>query len=242
MRAREIDDGLGIVELPEFWRRTFLHPYLKGRGFTADDYEFFPVGTTRGLNFRYDDYVIFPVIDSGDTVGYVARHLWPKAEIDAYNRRAKFTGDYAIRRFRNSTQNDFVKLLYNYDAVHEDSTETVVLCEGIFDVVALTQARPIRVGARGRRSHLRKENIAGPDLQAFQTKGVRNVVVGYDGDAVDATKKTAEELSRYFEVLVADIPDPKKDWEDLSPQEIYDIFAYRLKTPVEYKINKIQQL
>lgn len=77
--------------------------YLKGRGFTFDDYEFFPVGTTRGLNFRYDDYVIFLVIDSGDTVGYVARHLWPKAEIDAYNRRAKFTGDYAIRRFRNST-------------------------------------------------------------------------------------------------------------------------------------------
>lgn len=67
-------------------------------------------------------------------------------------------------------------------------------------------------------------------------------MVGIDGDAVDATKKTAEELSRYFEVLVADIPDPKKDWEDLSPQEIYDIFAYRLKTPVEYKINKIQQL
>ena len=76
----------------------------------------------------------------------------------------------------------------------------------------------------------------------LQTKGVRNVVVGYDGDAVDATKKTAEELSRYFEVLVADIPDPKKDWEDLTLQEVYDIFAYRLKMPVEYKINKIQQL
>lgn len=70
--GEEIDDELGIVELPEFYKRTFLHPYLKGRGFTFDDYEFFPVGTTRGLNFRYDDYVIFPVIDSGDTVGYVA--------------------------------------------------------------------------------------------------------------------------------------------------------------------------
>lgn len=86
------------------------------------------------------------------------------------------------------------------------------------------------------------KKISQAQIYKLQTKGVRNVVVGYDGDAVDATKKTAEELSRYFEVLVADIPDPKKDWEDLSPQEIYDIFAYRLKTPVEYKINKIQQL
>lgn len=34
-------------------------------------------------------------------------------------------------RFRNSVENDFVKLLYNYDAVIEDETDTVVLVEGI---------------------------------------------------------------------------------------------------------------
>lgn len=238
----EIDDELGIVQMPEFWRRTFLHPYLKGRGFTFDDYEFFPVGTTRGVNFRYDDYVIFPVIDSGDTVGYVARHLWPKGEIDAYNRRAKFTGDYPIRRFRNSTENDFVKLLYNYDAVVEGSTETVILCEGIFDVVALTRKLDLYESSRVAVVATFGKKVSQAQIYKLQTKGVRNVVVGYDGDAVDATKKTAGELSRYFEVLVADIPDPEKDWEDLSPQEIYDLFAYRLHTPVEYKINKIQQL
>ncbi|BBL00342.1 hypothetical protein A3BBH6_05780 [Alistipes onderdonkii subsp. vulgaris] len=241
-QVEEVDDELGIVELPEFYRRTFLHPYLKGRGFTADDYEFFPVGTTRGLNFRYDDYVIFPVIDSGDTVGYVARHLWPKAEIDAYNRRAKLTGDYSIRRFRNSTQNDFVKLLYNYDVVREGKTETVILCEGIFDVVALTRKLDLYENGRVAVVATFGKKISQAQIYKLQTKGVSNVVVGYDGDAVDATKKTAEELSRYFEVLVADIPDPEKDWEDLTQREIYDIFAYRLRTPVEYKICKIQQL
>lgn len=39
---------------------------------------------------------------------------------------------------------------------------------------------------------------------------------------------------------VLTIPDPEKDWEDLTQREIYDIFAYRLRTPVEYKISKIQ--
>ena len=53
-------------------------PYLKERGFTGDDFEYFPVGTTRGLNRRWDDYVIFPILDGGDTAGYVARHTWPK--------------------------------------------------------------------------------------------------------------------------------------------------------------------
>lgn len=235
----EIDDGLGIVELPDFYRRTFSHPYLKERGFVYDDYEYFPVGTTGKLNFRYQDYVIFPILDKGDTVGYVARHLWPKLSIDAFNRRAKITGDYQIRRFRNSTENDFVKLLYNYDAVIEDQTETVVLCEGIFDVVALTRKLDLYESERVAAVATFGKKISQTQIYKLQVKGVRNVIVGYDGDAVDATKKIASDLSRYFEVLIADIPDPQKDWEDLTYQEIYEVFAYGLRTPVEYQISKI---
>ena len=111
----EVDDELGIVSLPEYWRRTFTHPYLQSRGFTYDDYDRFPVGTTCRLNRRWDDYVIFPVIDAGDTVGYVARHTWSKEEIDLHNRRAARNGEYKMLRWHNSTENDFVKLLYHYD-------------------------------------------------------------------------------------------------------------------------------
>ena len=74
-------------------------------------------GITGKLNSRYADYVIFPVTDGGNTVGYVARHTWPKADIDSYNRKAKYSGGYKILRYRNSTDNDFSCLLYNYDAV-----------------------------------------------------------------------------------------------------------------------------
>ncbi len=86
------------------------------------------------------------------------------------------------------------------------------------------------------------KKISQTQIYKLQTKGVSNVVVGYDGDAVAAIKQTASELSRYFEVLIADIPDPEKDWEDLTDEEIYDVFAYRLRTPVEYRITKIQQV
>ena len=238
----EIDDQLGIVELPDFYKRTFLHPYLKGRGFTYDDYEYFPVGSTGKLNFRYNDYVIFPVIDSGDTVGYVARHIWPKPSIDAYNRLAKVKGEYQIRRFRNSTENDFVKLLYNFDAVIENETETVVLCEGIFDVVSLTRKLDLYEKTRICAVATFGKKISQIQIYKLQMKGVQNIIIGYDGDAVAAIKQTATELSQYFEVLIADIPDPTKDWEDLTSGEIYDVFAYRLRTPLEYRINKIQQI
>jgi DNA primase len=243
LRAEEeIDDGLDIVELPDFYKRTFSHPYLKGRGFTYDDYDYFAVGTTGKLNRRFNDYVIFPVIDGGDVVGYVARHILSKSEIDAHNRRAKVSGDYRIQRFCNSTENDFVKLLYNYDAVREGETETVILCEGIFDVVALVRKLDLYDNPRIAAVATFGKKISQTQIYKLQTKGVSNIVVGYDGDAVDATKQTASELSRYFEELIADIPNPQQDWEDLTEQEIYDVFAYRLRTPIEYRISKIQQV
>ena len=237
----EIDDSLEIIELPDFYQRCFTNSYLKGRGFVFDDYEQFPVGTTRGLNRRFDDYVIFPVIDDGDMVGYVARHLWSKTEIDSYNRKAKIKEDYMIRRFNNSTQNDFVKLLYNYDSVIEGETDTVIIVEGIFDVVALTRKLELYDNTRIAVVATFGKKISQAQIYKLQSKGVETVVLGFDGDAVDTIKQIASELSPYFEVVIADIADPTTDWQDLTYEQIFEIFSNRLKTPLEYKLTKIQE-
>lgn len=235
----EIDDSLSVVPLPDFAARIYTHPYLKGRGFCYEDYEYFPVYATRGLNRRFDDYVVFPVIDSGDMVGYVARHLWDKQTIDAHNRKASRTGDYRIRRFNNSIENSFSKLLYNYDAIVENVTDTVILTEGIFDVVALTRKLDLYDNTEIAAVATFGKKISLVQIYKLQCKGVHTVVVGYDGDAADAIKKTAAELSIYFDVLVADIPQADKDWQDLEYGEIFDIFSGRLRTPVEYKLLKL---
>ena len=206
-----------------------------------DDYEYFPVGTTRGRNWRYDNYVIFPVIDECDVVGFVARHLWSKNEIDSYNRKAKIKGEYQIRRFKNSTQNDFVKLLYNYDSVIEEETDTVIIVEGIFDVVALTRKLVLYDNHHIAVIATFGKKISQAQIYKLQRKGVKTVVLGYDGDAVTATKQTATELSNYFDVLIADIADPTKDWQELTNQEVFEIFSERLMTPLEYKLTKIQE-
>ncbi len=237
----EIDDELGIVCLPDFYKRCFSNEYLKSRGFIYDDYEYFPCGTTGRLNFRFDNYVIFPVIDSGDVVGYVARHCWNKDEIDKHNRKAGAKGEYKILRFRNSTENDFVKLLYNYDAVIEDETDTVILVEGIFDVIALTRKLDLYDNTRVAVVATFGKKISQTQIYKLQIKGVETVIIGYDGDAVSAIKKTASDLSPYFDVLIADIKAPEKDWEDLTYEEIYETFSKRLRTPIEYKITKIQE-
>ena len=237
----EIDDRLVPALLPDFYKRTFRHPYLQERGFVFDDYEYFPAGTTGKLNPRYADYVIFPVIDSGITAGFVARHTWSKESIDTYNRKAKYSGGYRILRYRNSTDNDFSRLLYNYDAVREGETDTVILAEGIFDVIALTRKLELYDNPHLTAVATFGKKISDVQVYKLQAKGVRTVVVSYDGDAVESVKRTAERLRPYFEVFIADIADAGKDWDEMSAEEIYGTFACRLLTPIEYKLKKVQE-
>lgn len=242
LEEEEVDDELMAIEMPEGWKRTFRNPYLKDRGFTYDDFEYFPVGTTRGLNFKFDDYVVFPIIDGGDIVGYVSRHIWSKDEIDEYNKKARRAGKYEIRRYNNSTENDFVKLLYNYDAVIEDETDTVIIVEGIFDVIALTRKLNLYdcheiavVATFGKK-------ISNTQIYKLQSKGVETVVLGYDGDAWEAINNAASLLNEYFSTFIAYIPNPKDDFDSMDFWDIYDVFSDNLKTPIEYKLSTVQLL
>ena len=238
---QELDDELCIVDMPECFKRTYRNKYLDKRGFVEDDYEYFPVGTTRGLNFKFDDYVIFPIIDSGDYVGYVSRHVWSKADIDEYNRRARHNGKYQILRYRNSNDNDFVKLLYNYDMVEAGVTDTVILVEGIFDVIALTRKLNLYDNHRVVVCATFGKKISDVQIYKLQSKGVETIVVGYDGDASESISKTAATLSDYFEhVYIADIEDPDADFDSMDFWDVYDTFAYNLKSVTEYKLQKIQ--
>lgn len=135
----EIDDELTEIKMPKGYKRTMRNKYLKSRGFNADDFAYFPCGTNRGMERSLKDYVILEIIDNGRTVGYCARNTMNKDEIDEHNARSRFQ----IRRYLNSTENDFSKLLYNYDSVIQYETNTVILVEGCFDCIALDTKRGV---------------------------------------------------------------------------------------------------
>lgn len=236
---KELDDSLCVVEMPEDYKRTYFNRYLRKRGFAEEDYEYFPVGTTRGLNFKFDDYVIFPIIDNGDTVGYVSRHIWSKEDIDEYNRKARHNGKYQIMRYRNSTENDFVKLLYNYDAVINGETDTVILVEGVFDAISLTRKLHLYDNHRIAVCATFGKKISDVQIYKLQSKGVETIIIGYDGDATESIKKTASQLNEFFDVYIADIDDPSADFDSMDFWDIYDVFAFGLKSVAEYKLQKI---
>ena len=237
----EIDDELETVELPDFYKRTFCHPYLKDRDLVYDDYDYFPVGVTNRLNPRFADYVIFPVLNNGENVGFVARHTWSKSDIDAYNRKVKFNGGYKILRYRNSTNNDFSTLLYNYDAIREGTTDTVILTEGIFDVIAPTRKLELYDNQYIAAVATFGKKISDVQVYKLQCKGVKTVVIGDDGDAVQAIKSTVHRLSKYFNVYIANIAGAHQDWDELSYDEIFEIFSERLENVADYQLRKVQE-
>lgn len=233
----ELDDSLQEVEMPKGYKRCFRNPYLKSRGWIADDYEYFPVGTNRGLDRAYADYIILEVRDNGKRVGYVARSILSKEEIESYNIGSTFK----IRRYKNSDErngNGFSKMLYNFDAIVPMETHSVILCEGPFDVVGLNRKLELYDNKHIVPVATFGKKISQEQMYKLQQKGVEQVVIGYDNDAKETTSRIAMELDKYFDVLIADIPNGVgKDWDEMDVEDIYDIFAFGLKTIREFNLD-----
>ena len=113
----------------------------------------------------------------------------------------------------------------------------MILCEGPFDVVGLNRKLElydnksiVPVATFGKK-------ISQEQMYKLQKKGVEQVVIGYDNDAKETTAKIAMELEKYFDVLIADIPDGVgKDWDEMDLEDIYDVFAFNLKTLREFNL------
>lgn len=236
----ELDDELQPIKMPDGWKRCFQNPYLKSRGFISDDFETFPVGTTRGLNYKMDEYILFPVIDNKQIVGYVGRHTWGRDELEEYNLQAKLQGKYQKLRYKNSQDNNFSKMLYNFDAVIEDVTDTVVLVEGIFDAIALVRHLELYDNEQIAVVATFGKKISHTQMYKLQSKGVRTIVIGWDSDAVSAINKASEELSEYFDVYVARIACDSKDWDEMDAWDAIDIFSDHIVSPEDFKTNTLE--
>ena len=236
MDDQEPDVELEEVEMPKGWKRMFKNRYLKSRGFIMELYDKFPVGTTRGLNYRFDDYVIFQIIMDGRCVGYIGRNVMSKEEIDAHNERSR----YKIRRYLNSTENDFSCLLFNYDSIIPGETRSVILTEGIFDTIRLVKMFELYDNPLVVPVATFGKNISMQQMTLLQKKGVSQVVVAYDMDEVGkkAITKTMAELDPYFDVLALTLQtDQAKDIDECDWWELYDSFSYGLMEQAEFNLN-----
>ena len=239
LEEEDLDLELEEVELPEDTKKVASDEYLEGRGWYDESFFDFPV--YRSKYFKYRDYVMLGVMMYGSLVGYVSRHTWSKEDIENYNKIQKRKGGYQILRYKNSDGNEFSKMLYGFDTIIEGKTDTVILVEGAMDVVQITQELELFEGESLRAVASFGKKISEEQIFHLQEKGVKNLIVMFDDDAIEDVKRL--DLDKYFNVLIASTNDADgveegDDVGDLDAEQIEQCLGMARK-PSEFFYEKV---
>lgn len=215
------------ILLPFGFTRCASHPYLDSRGFEDWQYHYYNIGfTTMVSNLK--DYVIFMVEENGIPKGFLGRVTWTREYLKEYNEWAKANNQMIKPKYNNSVS-EFGKLLMGIDEVSSD-TKTVILVEGVTDksnvdkLLRLDQQPTMKCLC----SFGKKVSIH--QMLKMKMRGVEEVILMYDPDAVASMKEYGMKLSYFFDTKVAVLSEG--DPGDLQHSELLRILA-NLKRPQE---------
>ena len=225
---------LNIVKLPSGFKRLFYDEYLESRGFTEREYFKYTIGKTE-LLFKYENYIIIAVIENGDVKGFISRSILGKEDIKAINRERENSGNKKkYLRYINS-KTDFSKLLFGIDEI-SFSTKSVIVVEGVFDKTQIDGTLDLDFDNTTKCCATFGKSISRYQADKLKEKGIENLIIIQDPDAVEESKRYANELNNEFNVLVGYTGD--KDLGDSTQEEIIGIMD-RLKTPKLFSLNTV---
>ncbi len=225
---------------PLGYKRVYENHYLNSRGFTNEQYEMYNVGTTK-FGSEYKDYVVALITENGICKGYVGRCTYSNKQLDEYNDCLKESGIKQRKpRYKNSSNTEFGKLLMGIDEITEQ-TEVVVIVEGFFDkanvdkLLRTYESDTIKVVC----SFGKKISIEQITKLAQKGLAIEDILLLYDPDAVEESKRYAFQLSQYFtKVKIGFTKD--KDPGDLTYEEL-DRILDNLEEPLVFSMNKVQK-
>jgi len=231
---------LSLVEkaLPIGYKRIFSHSYLENRDFTLQQFSIFEVGITNVHPVLKKDYVIFVVRDEGVCVGYIARSTKSKEEITRINVIRESKGLKKYLRYINSSS-DFSKILFGYDEVIFGVTKTVILVEGITDKFNVDRLLNLYNKNILKCNSTNGNKISVEQIEKLRRKGVENVILLYDFDAIKQSKFCSMELDNFFNTKVGTIHGDK-DPGDLNLDELTKILN-SLQSPISFFSSKISK-
>jgi DNA primase len=229
----ELEEVLELppVRLPQGFKFLHQHPYLDGRGFLDSDYKRYPVGCTSIVN-KFDEYIIFPVLEDGEAKGFVGRKTWDK---DQFRKHEKEHG-WAPPRYANSKTN-FSLLLYGLDEIMF-YVDTAILVEGVFTKTACDRRLQISHDDNFRCLATFGKKISRAQIMKLLLKGIKNIILIFDPDAVDEAYKYARQLQKYFKVQIGFVSGG--DLDECDDDSFIRCFQ-NLMEPVEFKNSIIQK-
>lgn len=226
-------------KLPIGFKRIYSCDYLESRGFTSEDFKKYVIGTTKLIS-QYEDYVIIAIVEDGYVKGYMARSKLSKGEIKLINNEYKKIGSKKrYLRWSNSKNTDFSKLLFGIDEIGFQ-TSTCILVEGIFDKKNVDESLGLDYNLEMKCVSCFGKNISITQIRKLKNKGIKNVILVQDSDAVNTSKKHLMELKRNFINVKAGFVFGDKDLGDSSVEEIQNIFE-NLKDVNEYLLSFIEK-
>lgn len=218
------------IKYPIGFKRSFNNPYLIGRGFTESDFYKYEVGTAP-INPKYNNYVIIGVYQDGQLLGYISRHVWEKSRIKKFEQR---TGNMVFR-YKNSKGVQFSKLLFGYDEIVE-TTSTVILVEGFFKKLRVDNLLNLDDQSDIKCCATFGKKVSQQQIELLKRKGIQNVILAQDNDAVYESKRDSFVLQEHFQTLVGYVSDGALD--DCSVSSFFDTFQ-SLETPEKYFFGKV---
>lgn len=217
---------LPVKKMPVGWKVSAKSTkYLLSRGITPEDCKRYNIGAT-DMFCKYENYVLIPVYDGGEIRGFLGRY------------GARKVPDNKLR-YNNSIGTEFAELLFGYDEI-TDNTSTVILVEGVFDKIAVDKVLHLWDGEEVKCVCTFGKKISDKQIKKLMLKGVTNVILLYDFDAVKEIKKYGLELEKYFVTSITYTSD-KKDIDECSEDEALEVFT-QLKRPKEFNEGVIGKL
>lgn len=230
-----VDYSMIECEVPLGYKRIYNHSYLKERGFDNQFFQIHNIGVTSLDPHVGKDYIVFLLEDQDKCVGWLKRSIYSKE----YIKRLKDQGK-SVLRWGNSKGTDFEKYIYGINEFIKDVTKTAILVEGITSkqnvdkLLDLYNRDEIKCGATF------GKKISKFQIKRLLDKGVKDIILLYDPDAVEQSKQYSLELNKYFNVLVGYIKNPDEDPGDLTLEELEYVLT-NLESPLSFRMNKLQK-
>lgn len=240
LQEDDVEEPLSLdiqaMKLPLGFQRIYNDPYLQDRGFTDFEFKKYQIGRTE-LVTKLENYIIIALYRDDEIKGYLTRTTLTKKEIAEVEAKMKLRDPRAqYPRYRNSNS-EFSKLLGGYDEI-TFLTSTVILVEGYFDKVRTDQILELDYQNDFKCCYTFGKKISIEQIVLLLKKGVENVILIYDPDAVNDMKQIGFVLNKNFEsTLVGYTYD--KDLGDSNKEDFDKIFA-NLDTPFDFSLNKVQ--
>ena len=205
---------LPVKKMPVGWKVSAKSTkYLLSRGITSEDCKRYNIGATDMFR-KYENYVLIPVYDGGEIRGFLGRY------------GARKVPDNKLR-YNNSIGAEFAELLFGYDEITE-RTSTVILVEGCFDKIAVDKVLHLWDDDEVKCVCTFGKKISDKQIKKLMLKGVTNVILLYDFDAIKEIKKYGLELEKYFVTSITYTSD-KKDIDECSEDEALEVFTHLMK-------------